>query len=294
MMPTMPYVPAVRADASPAPDDLVAAVVERGVVLTPELELPPLAALDGVADLTPLGTVDGRRAWRGVLNTAAPEGLVRLDWSECLGHPSLTMALARTLQLTAWRQAHRFCGACRTELTDIDGMIGRRCPECGLFEFPKSQPVALVAVWRHSPTSGRPEVVLARHTYGAVGLWALIGGYIDPAETFEQGAVREVAEEVGLAITDLRYFGSEGWGLREPPSILAAAFTARAVDPSAEPVVDDHEIAEARYFPLDDLPAPRPPDNMIASRAIAHLAATLSAPPPPQRDLNRPPWTTEQ
>jgi NAD+ diphosphatase len=274
MMPTMPYVPAVRADAAPAPDDLCAAVLDRTVLVTPSLELPTLRSLEDVSDLTPLGTLHGRQTWRGVASSA-PTGLVRLDWAGCLAHPQLTMVLARALQLTVWRRNHRFCGACREELADIDDMIGRRCPACGVFEFPKSQPVALVAVWRHSPASGRPEILLAQHTYGARELWALIGGYVDPAETLEQAAHREVAEEVGLTVTDLSYFGSEAWGIREPPTVLAATFTARAADPLAEPVIDDHELAVARYFPLDELPSPRPPEHMIANRAIAHLRTRL-------------------
>jgi NAD+ diphosphatase len=102
---------------------------------------------------------------------------------------------------------------------------------------------------------------------------------VDPAETFEQAAAREVTEEVGLAVTDLTYYGSEAWGL-SGPDVLLAVFTARSVDPTAEPVVDGHALAESRFFPIDALPDGVPPAHLIAARVLADL---------PDPDL-RPTW----
>jgi NAD+ diphosphatase len=86
-------------------------------------------------------------------------------------------------------------------------MVARRCGACGQFEYIKAQPVALVAIWRRAP-SGGAEVLLARHTYGATQYWALVGGYLDAAESLEDAAIREAAEEVGLGLTDVRYYGT--------------------------------------------------------------------------------------
>lgn len=289
MMPTMPssfpYAPSARSDHEPEPDDLCAGVLDGGVVVAPtpaadglDWRLPTLAEVPGVAGLTPIGTLHGRQTWAGRLETR-PQPLVRLDWATCLGQGAATMLLARAVQTVDWRTAHRYCGACRAELEDLAGLPARRCPQCRRTTFVTGQPVALVAVWRHS-APGRPEVLLAKHTYGARHLWALVGGYVDTGENFEQTAIREVAEEVGLEVADLSYFGSEAWGINGP-TVIATAFTARSLDPAAEPVVDAHEIAEARFFPVDALPSPLPPAPMVATRALHHLATTLPLPPPP-------------
>jgi NAD+ diphosphatase len=229
-------------------------------------------------DIAPIGTMRGRAVWAAAIPLATnaaldvPAGLVLVDWLACAAQPDagLTSVVARAVAVMTWRRTHRFCGTCRTELAEIEWAVGRTCPSCGSVTFAKAQPVALVAVWRRG-ASGAREVLLARHTYGAKHLWALVGGYVDPAESLEQAAHREVAEEVGLRVTELRYFGSEAWGLNGP-GVLLAAYTARSVDPDADAVVDGHELAEAHFFPVDALPDPIPPAQLIAGRALSHLA----------------------
>jgi NAD+ diphosphatase len=277
------YVPSARAQSAPAADDLCVPVVDRAVLLLADAgggwRLPTLADASGVTDIAPVGTMYGRPVWAAAIPSAlsaevcAAAGLVQVDWTACADQPDpdLRMLAARAIAVTTWRRTHRYCGACRTELANIDWAVGRTCPSCGLFTYAKAQPVALIAVWRISPT-GRREVLLARHTYGAKHLWALVGGFVDPAESFEQAAHREVAEEVGLRVTGLTYFDSQAWGINGP-DVLLAVYTARSVDQYAEPVVDGHELAEAHFFPVDDLPDPTPPAHLIAGRALSHLAA---------------------
>jgi NAD+ diphosphatase len=277
------YVPSARAASAPAPDDLCAAVADHSLMLAPRPDggwhIPTVAQVPGAAELTPIGAVDGRHVWAANAPATTPDGLVTLDWSGCLAQPDtgLTALAARAVQVITWRGTHRYCGACRTELTDIPGLVGRTCPGCGTAEFAKAQPVALVAVWRPTPDGGR-AVLLAKHTYGARHLWALVGGYVDPAESLEQAAHREVAEEVGLTITDLTYYGSEAWGVNGP-TVLLSVFTARSADPAAEPVVDGVELAEARFFPLTALPAPLPHTHIIAGRVLTSLAPSLAPSP---------------
>jgi NAD+ diphosphatase len=270
------YVPGHRAGSEPAPGDLCVPVCDRDVLLQPEpgggWRLPTLAAVDGYTDIAPIGTVDGHPVWATAVASPPGGGLQLVDWSGCTDQPDagLTWLTARAIAIVRWRRTHRFCGACRTELADVDFAVGRTCPSCGLFTFAKAQPVALVAVWRHSP-AGRLEVLLARHTYGAKHLWALVGGFADPAESLERAAQREVLEEVGLRVTDLEYVESQAWGI-DGPDVLLTAFTARSADPHAEPAVDGAELAEAHFFPVDDLPTPTPPAHLIAGRLLARLA----------------------
>jgi NAD+ diphosphatase len=246
--------------------DLVVRIGSHGAAALPRIgELPPGQAPDL------LGTWYGQPVW-GMAVTEAPSGFQALRWSACLSQPdcALTGLAARAIQVVRFRAEHRYCGACRTELRDTRIPYGRVCPSCALTVYASNQPVALVALWREG-ARGR-EVLLARHTYGVTDQYVLIGGWVDAAETLEHAAHQEVSEEVGLAAEDLTYFGSEGWGLNGT-GVLLALFTGRVADPTAEPVVDTHEIAEARFFPLDDLPYPLPPPRSLVARALSHLAS---------------------
>jgi NAD+ diphosphatase len=265
------YLPSAAKHASPGPEDLCAAVFDRGILVVSGPDgwrLPTVAELGPDGELVHVGSVDGRRTW-AVAAGGVADGLVHLDWAGCTQTGGLTRLAARAIEVVGFRTSHRYCGACRSEQVDIDGHVGRRCPTCARVEFASAQPVALVAVWRIGP-AGRPEVLLAKHTYGASHLWALVGGFVDPAESLEQAAHREVLEEVGLAVGDLTYLGSEAWGM-SGPNVLLAAYSAQATDPTTEPVVDGHELAEARFFPFDALPDAIPPAYLIAGRVLREL-----------------------
>jgi NAD+ diphosphatase len=259
----------------PSPDHPCAAVLGRDLVVRAGADgawaLPRLGELPPGEDPDLLGTWYGEPVW-GVAVTGAPAGFEALRWSGCLSQPdaALTGVAARAIQVVRFREEHRYCGACRTELRDSRIAYGRVCPSCELTVYASNQPVALVALWREG-ARGR-EVLLARHTYGVTDQYVLIGGWVDAAETLEHAAHREVSEEVGLTAEDLTYFGSEGWGLNGT-GVLLALFTGRVADPTAEPVVDPHEIAEARFFPLDDLPQPSPPPRSLVARALSYLAS---------------------
>jgi NAD+ diphosphatase len=266
------YIPAARSATPPDPTDLCLPVCDRDLLLWPDGRVPTLAQLPEPAELVPIGTLDGQPLWAANLPTR-PDGLTRLDWGLVASttRPALTQAAARAMQIVTWRAQHRWCGACRTELAEIEWYVGRSCPQCGLSVFATAQPVALVAILRDGP-DGR-EILLARHSYRDTQSWLLVGGWVDPAESLEQAAIREAQEEVGLAVTDLVYWGSEAWGMAGP-GILVSLFLAAPVDPDAPPQPDPGELAEARYFPLRSLPAPLPPLHHISGRLLTELAST--------------------
>jgi NAD+ diphosphatase len=256
-----------------APDDLCVAVVGKDLLLTAELALPRMGDLPAPDDVCPLGAHAGGPLW-GVATSVVPTHLRRLDWSAAaLGvAPDLAHLLARGLHVMSWRAEHQFCGRCRSPLEDQTWHLGRHCPTCQTNAFISPAPVVLVAVLRDGP-SGR-EILLARHTYRDTVNWLLVGGWVDPGETLEQAAQREAHEEVGLAVTDLAYWGSEAWGLAGP-GILVTLFTARLADPAAEPVPDRHELSEARFFPLTALPDQRAPLHHISGQFLDQLAASV-------------------
>lgn len=150
---------------------------------------------------------------------------------------------SRASQIAEWARTHRYCGACGTSTILADGERCMRCPVCGLSCYPRLSPSMMVLVKKGD------AILLARN-----GAWptrfSALSGFVEPGESVEQAVHREVMEEVGLRVQELRYFGSQSWPF---PHSLMIAFTAEYL--SGDITVDGIEIAEARWFgPGDALP----------------------------------------
>ncbi|MET8039994.1 NAD(+) diphosphatase [Micromonospora sp. NPDC005215] len=249
----------------PAPGDLALPVT--GAKLLTSADGQPLRVVDLPADTdwVPLGTLDGTPAWATELSTAEDLPGQARDWASLAAEvpePHATLA-GRALAVMTWRRTHRWCGACRAELTDLPGETARRCPDCGLYVPMQLSAAVLVAITRPGPAGRADELLLVRHATGPTGLWALVAGFVEAGETLEAAVHREVSEEVRLPVDRLAYFGSQPWAI-SGPGVLLAGFTARAADPHAEPVVDGQELTQARWFGLDALPAELPPAYSIS------------------------------
>lgn len=250
---------AASAVAPPASGDVCLAVTGRKVVVTVDPDggwgFPRLAECPGATEPVPIATLDGVPVWACVASSTVDTPLQARGWTSVAARvPEPLAALAgRALQVVTWRRTHRFCGACKAELTDVPGEHARRCPACDLFVPMQLSPAVLVLVRR-----GADEILLVRHRYGPKELWALVAGFVEAGESLEQAVHREVAEEVSLTVTGAAYFGSQPWAM-SGPGVLLVGFTAACADPAAEPVADGRELAEAAWFRLDDLPEPLPP-----------------------------------
>jgi NAD+ diphosphatase len=234
--------------------------------------LPPLAALGPHASLDAaicIGEWDGRTCYALALADAErPPELRSLGLRAAhgeLGAAGFAIA-ARAAQLLTWDREHRFCGACGTPTDRAAGEAARVCPACALRAYPRISPVIMVLIHR-----GR-EVLLARNRRNPNGAFSALAGFVEAGETLEQTLVREVREEVGVTVRDIRYFGSQSWPF---PHSLMIAFTA-AYD-GGEVVPDGIEIAEARFFDVDALPLLPAAGLSIASRLIATVTAHLRA-----------------
>jgi len=250
---------AASAAEPPQPEDICLAVVERKLVVVAgpdgDLRFPRVEDLGGTADAVPLGRLDGTPVWAATAPSTVEPPYQAHGWPAIaarLGEPLAALA-GRALQVMTWRRTHRYCGACAQELTDVPGEHARRCDGCELFVPMQLSPAVLTLVRR-----GTDEVLLVRHTYGPTTLWALVAGFVEAGESLEEAVVREVAEEVGLAVDGVSYFGSQPWAM-SGPGVLLAGFTATSADPTAAPAVDGREIAEAAWFRLDALPDSIPP-----------------------------------
>ena len=172
-----------------------------------------------------------------------------------LDEPMLAVA-GRAFQIADWARNHRYCGSCGRPMTAVMGERAMRC-ECGHVAYPRIAPAMMVLVKKGD------AILLARNV--AVppgGRMSALAGFIEAGESVEEAIHREVHEEVGLYVKDLRYFASQSWPF---PGSLMVAFTAE--HSSGEIRVDPSEIGEAHWFgPGDKLPE-LPPTQSI-SRAL--------------------------
>ena len=144
-----------------------------------------------------------------------------------------------------WYRANRLCGCCGapTEHDTKERML--RCPNCGNMIFPRISPAVIVAV-----TNG-DKLLLSKYAGRAYTRYALLAGYMEIGETLEQTVHREVMEEVGLRVKNLRYYKSQPWGV--DGNILMGFFV--DVDGSDAIHIDENELSMAAWYSRDALPA---------------------------------------
>ncbi len=164
-------------------------------------------------------------------------------------------------QLIEWDRTHQFCGRCGTPTERLGDQRVRHCPACGLEAYPRLSPVVMVRINR-----GR-ELLLARAPRFAPGVYSVLAGFVEAGETLEQALHREVAEEVGIRVRNLRYFASQSWPF---PHSLMIAFTAEYAE--GEVRVDGQELLDARWFAPETLPGLPSPMSM-AWRLIQDFVA---------------------
>jgi len=162
----------------------------------------------------------------------------------------------RALHVVEWGRTHRFCGRCGTRNEESSSELARRCPQCDHTLFPRISPAVIVLVRRGD------EVLLGRGNHLPPGLYSTLAGFVEPGETLEESVRREIREEVGIELADIRYFGSQPWPF---PDSLMIGFMADFG--GGELQVDPAELAEAHWCALDELP-PVPPAFSIARSLI--------------------------
>lgn len=120
------------------------------------------------------------------------------------------------------------------------------CPDCGLLNYPRISPAIIAAVIKED------SLLLALRyapTLGGISFYSVLSGYVEPGETLEQCVHREVREEVGIEVKNIRYFGSQPWPFS---GSLMVGFTADYV--GGDIVPDNKEVTEAGWFRADKLP----------------------------------------
>ena len=229
--------------------------------------LPPEAVYLGEADGVPYAAVRGERtltvngrpvdAWSGLREVGAD--LEDLDAG----------LLVEAIGILAWHERHRFSPLTGNATTIERAGWVQRDPETDTEFFPRTDPAVIMLVH-----DGADRVVLGRQAVWPPGRFSILAGFVEPGESAEAAVAREVAEEVGLQVTDIRYVGSQPWPF---PQSLMLGFVARAEGPD-ELVPDPTEIEEARWFTRDELirgtgPAVLPPPVSIARHILDRWVA---------------------
>ena len=155
------------------------------------------------------------------------------------------------LHLVRWYRRRRFCGQCGKKMEHHHLERALFCPACGNVEYPSIAPSVIVAV-----THG-DRLLLTKYAGRPYRRYALVAGYSEIGETVEATVHREVMEEVGLRVKNLRYYKSQPWPFSE--TLLMGFFA--ELDGSDEIVLEEKELAEARWFPRKEIP---PLDNTVS------------------------------
>lgn len=173
--------------------------------------------------------------------------------------------LGTAFQVQQWFQDHRFCGRCGQQTGFHSHERARWCGSCEIPWYPRLAPCVIVVIRRGD------RFLLARSTRMKQRMFSLIAGFVEAGESVESAVQREVLEETGLRVSNVRYQASQPWPF--PHQLMLGFF---ADYDSGDLVLQEDELVEADWYHPDSLP-PVPPPTTIAGRLIAAMIAELRA-----------------
>lgn len=150
------------------------------------------------------------------------------------------------MQLANWYRNRKFCGRCGSLMRHDDEERMMRCDQCGLMEFPKICPAVIIGV-----TDG-DRILLSKYAGRSYKYYALLAGFTEIGETLEETVQREVMEEVGLKVKNIRYYKSQPWAFTD--TMLMGFFC--ELDGDGRINLDEDELAMAEWFTREEIPVP--------------------------------------
>ncbi|WP_218353871.1 NAD(+) diphosphatase [Alteromonas lipotrueiana] len=164
---------------------------------------------------------------------------------------------ARAWQYIHFLRTHRYCGQCGSPAEQVDWEMAMQCSRCRHRTYPRVSPCIIVAI------SHGNKMLLARGVrHKDPDMYSTLAGFVESGETLEQAVHREVFEEVGITVKNIRYFDSQPWPF---PHSLMVGFVAEYA--AGDICIDEREIVDAQWFEFTRLPK-TPPKESIAGRLI--------------------------
>jgi NAD+ diphosphatase len=173
--------------------------------------------------------------------------------------------IAHGVALLNWHRRHQFCANCGVRTKSAEAGHVRRCPNCGAEHHPRTDPVVIMLV------EDGDRAILGRQSHWPPGRYSALAGFVEPGESLEEAVAREVREESGVQVADVRYRSSQPWPF---PTSLMLGFTAGWA--SGEPAVRDGELEDVRWFTREEIAGGTvqlPPPEAIARRLIEEWLA---------------------
>ena len=194
-----------------------------------------------------LGTFEGQPSYSVEVpsEAKAPEGMAFRELRSLYGSVAedIFSLAGKALQIVTWDQTHQYCGRCGTLTNTVHGERAKHCPKCGLINYPRISPAVITAIIKDN------KILLAHNSGFAGNMHSLIAGFLEPGETLEECVQREIMEEVGIQVKNIKYFGSQPWPF---PNSMMIGYIAEYAD--GEISVDGEEISEAGWFDVNNLP----------------------------------------
>lgn len=235
----------------------------------PLCESCPLS-LPETETLHPLPAIDGTPCFTASLqDTTVPEGyqLMPLRASFNVLPTKVFQMAGKAREILHWDQTNRFCSVCGGKMA-LHTNISKRCTQCGREVWPALSTAIIVAITRNE---GK-EILLVQGKNFKRDYLGLVAGYVETGEDLETCVRREVMEETGLRIRNLRYFASQPWPF---PSVLMMGFTAEYE--SGELHLQAEELRKGGWFDADHLPMV-PSKISLARRLIDHWLSEQGRP----------------
>ena len=249
----------------PKPDDILFDFSEEGVLCrygNAGLEFPNVESCKEPERLTYLFNLDGKRFFLG--NNENLKLTESYDYIEVkklrkkeTGQRPLIFAVITARHLNAWYNTNRFCGCCGQKLSPSDTERAMVCSSCGRIFYPRINPAVIVGV-----TKGE-EILLTKYAGRNIPYYALVAGFTEIGESFEETVKREVMEEAGLEVTNIRYYKSQPWGFSG--DLLAGYFC--DVSGSSDIHMDTSELKEALWMPRKEVPG-QPDDFSLTNEMM--------------------------
>ena len=248
----MQFIPGVTEPESQSESDLFFVFHQRDLLTKNDGEKPVVPARKDISTFTDrlescvyIGAIGDTHCYTGIVGEAiSPEGCTYRDLRSAFldGREEQRPAISTAALVRDWVVNTKFCGRCGTKTTTHEHEWGSRCPSCGHTTYPRMSPAVIVAVLKEG------KILLAHNRRFTAPVYSLVAGFVEAGENLECAVHREVLEETGLEVKNVRYFSSQCWPF---PDSLMVAYIAEYVSGD---IVLNEELADAQWFDRDTMP----------------------------------------